>query len=118
MLHSKVVALVLVVSASPTLLGAGCGGDVSFHGTGAGETKAPYKCPNAASVKVTWRGESGSLSVVVEDAMLLEKRFTRSFTPAGVDQTVTQELGRGDYTLIVTRTAQWKGAYTVVLDCR
>lgn len=107
------------VAVSPFLVGAGCGGDISFHGSGGGEEKASYSCRNGADLSVTWRGESGSLTVAIYDPAAEVTDFTRTFVPTGTDQTFTQAFpGASRYSLTVSRAAQWKGAYTVLLKCR
>lgn len=111
--------LVLAAVVSPFLLGAGCGGEIAFHGSGGGEDKSEYSCRQGAELKVTWRGESGSLTVTTYDPAAEVTQFTRTFVPTGVDQNFTQAFpGVSRYTVTVTRTSDWKGAYTVNLACK
>jgi len=107
---------VLFVSIVFSLLG--CGSAISYHGSGGGSASSAYKCPNSAVLKVTWRGESGTLTVAVVDAMLQEGVFSKTYYPGPVDQVDTQTLGVGNWNVSATRTETWKGAYSVEVDCK
>ncbi len=117
----RLVPFLFAVAVSPFLFGAGCGGEISFHGSGGGTETAEYKCTKGnGQLKVVWRGEKGSLSVRVVDAAAdpLAGPFERSFFPTGSDQTFTQSFtGPSSFTVTATRTSEWKGAYTVTFSC-
>ena len=67
---------------------------------------------------ISLRGERGTITVLVEDAMLLQTAYSKTFSPSPVDQTFSQALPSGNYNLVVARSSEWKGAYTVVFDCK
>lgn len=96
----------------------GCGGAISYHGQGAGSTTSTWVCRNSALLKVTWRGETGSLTVKVDDDMLKETVFTKTYVPTGSDQTETKDLGVGNWAVTASRSGEWKGAYSVDVDCK
>lgn len=106
---------------------AGCSdevdGKISFHGEGGGGHQGGGTClESAMQLVITLKGERGSLQVaVVADEATPPIDDVRSFTPTAVETTYKQPYDSGtggvEWTYYVTRSSDWKGRYTVEMQC-
>ena len=113
----------LAVTAAAALLGCGmitqsnkASATLSSASIGGGSDGKSLACSNGLQLSVEWQGSQGTLDLTLYESGTAV--YGSPFTPTGATQTFSKGFAGGDYTVTATRSTDWKGNFTVTLDCQ
>jgi hypothetical protein len=88
---------------------------VSGQSIGGGSDTKNVSCNGTATLTVKWSGSAGTLSVLVANGSTTVHDV--AYQAIATEQTATATFPAATYDLVVGRTSDWKGGYTVSIAC-